>query len=87
MKIFPSDMRTYVSKWPDGSISVLTAESEVELFDKLDSEGDPNICKIFLMPTQFHLTSEVKNNKIEISEEDEAREFRFSRDILERVYF
>ena len=83
-------MRVYLAEWPNGTISVLTADNEVDLFDKLDSEGDPDVAKIYLMPTQFHIATDVKNGDIEANElsgKGEPKEFRFSDDIFERVYF
>jgi hypothetical protein len=82
-------MRAYLAEWPNGTISILTAESEIDLFDKLDAEGDPTEARIFLMPTQFHLETNIQKNKIEVCEFDgkEPKEFHFSNDIFERVYF
>ena len=83
-------MRVYLTEWPNGTISVLTADNEVDLFDQLDSEGDPTDAKIYLMPTRFHIETDVKNGIIEpneLSGKGEPKEFRFSDDIFERVYF
>lgn len=82
-------MRVYLAEWPNGTISVLTADNEVDLFNKLDAEGDPNEAMIFLMPTQFHLETNVKGKRIEVCEFDDKdpKEFRFSNDIFERAYF
>jgi hypothetical protein len=82
-------MRVYLAEWPIGTISILTAENEIDLFDKLDAEGDPNETRIFLMPTQFHLETDIKKNRIDVCEFDgkELKEFHFSNDIFQRVYF
>ena len=39
----------YLAKWPNGSISLVEAANELELFRELDSQCDPysaSICKI-----------------------------------------
>jgi hypothetical protein len=57
-------MKTYIAKWQNGSVSVLTAEDKVELFDKLDTEGDPFSCELLEVGSktgQFHLSFEIAN--------------------------
>jgi hypothetical protein len=55
-------MKTYLIKWPNGTISVMTARSDFELCDKMDAEGDPtdSDVEIYELPKEFHLTTEVK---------------------------
>lgn len=54
-------MKTYIAKWPNGTISILTAEDKTDLFWKLDSEADPVEAKIFEVPTDeegnIHITT------------------------------
>ena len=52
-------MKTYLCKWPDKTISVLTAKSERDLFFKLDSEADPSYptVRIYKLPVDFQITT------------------------------
>lgn len=55
-------MQTYIAKWPDGSISILTAEDKTDLFDKLDIEGDPFCCELYEIKSEnedFHFSLEI----------------------------
>jgi hypothetical protein len=82
-------MKVYLAEWPNGTISILTANDEVELFSQLDEEADPNLAKIYIMPTHFHISTYLKKNRIETDyfHGKEPKEFRFSDGIFERVYF
>jgi len=51
--------KTYFAAWEDGTFSFLTANSMVDLFDKLDKEGDPLASRIFEVPPQFHVGTEI----------------------------
>lgn len=82
---------TYLIKWPNGTISVLTAESEFELFDKIDVEGNPLDTKIYKLPKDFHLTTTLLKGKISCDQEFEHNEVKmkriqFPQDICTRVY-
>lgn len=82
-------MRTYLASWPNGTITVLTASNEVELFDTLDEEGDPEQAKVFILPTKFAVTTEIENNGITFDESQslkELKQFHFSENIFEKVY-
>jgi len=62
-------MKTYFCKWPDGTISILTAQDETDAFFKLDAEGNPSDNNVFIykLPTNFHIGTEwFKNNEGEI---------------------
>ena len=53
----------YLVKWPDGSASILTAHDKVNLFDRIDMEGDPMDCKIYEIKANddnLHLSFEIK---------------------------
>ena len=55
-------MKTYIAKWPDGSVSILNAIDKVHLFSKLDAEGDPYCCQIFEIKSEsedFHFSFEI----------------------------
>jgi hypothetical protein len=51
-------MNTYLAKWPDGSVSLVDAETEVDLYRCLDTEGDPECAIIQKVdgPGYLHLT-------------------------------
>jgi hypothetical protein len=51
--------KTYLAKWENGTISILTASNNLELFDKLDVEGDPNGLLIYRLPEDFHLGTDI----------------------------
>ena len=62
-------MKTYFCKWPDGTISILTAQDETDVFFKLDAEGSPYGDNVFVyqLPTNFHIGTEwLKNNNGEM---------------------
>ena len=83
-------MRTYIAYWPNKTITVLTASDEVELFDTLDEEGDPEQAEIFILPTKFAVTTSIVDGAIEAGEtqsEKDLKMFKFNGDIFERVYF
>jgi len=62
--------KLFLAKWPDGSYSVLDAEDKVELYSKLDREGDPHCAIIFEIifdeEDGFHLKFEVGKQHDEI---------------------
>jgi hypothetical protein len=51
-------MNTYLVKWPDGSVSVVQAYDETDLYVRLDVEGDPScaIIKKIVGDGLFYLT-------------------------------
>ena len=82
-------MRTYLASWPNGTITVLTASSELELYDTLDEEGDPDQAEVFILPTKFAVTTDVKDGKIIVDETQSLKDlkpFIFSHNIFEQVY-
>ena len=53
-------MKIYIAKWPDGTISIVSAKNEDDLILRLDSEANPSIAKIFRVPTtngNLHITT------------------------------
>lgn len=63
-------MNIFVAKWPNGTISIATANNIKQLFNVLDTEGAPEEASIYkLKPDeygQFHLTTDIINDKIKI---------------------
>ena len=88
-------MNTYLVKWPDGSASLVQANEEVELFIKLDTEGDPNCATIYKVAGSgnFHFTFNIaKQNKEQFIDVDlggesskiKLQKFKFRKDIIIR---
>ena len=53
--------KTYIIKWLDNSLSFLRlpVDSDLELFDKLDEEGNPHACEIWEVRGHFHVGTNV----------------------------
>jgi len=84
-------MKTYLAKWPDGTISVLQAKTLVDLFWDLDAEADPAEAQLFELPKRFHLATCIVNNEIHVDEmycEDECnlKEVFFPDTIINDAY-
>ena len=60
-------MKLYVATWPNGTISILTAQNKKDLFFKLDSEGNPEYVKVkqYTFPTEddIYLTTNFKEDE------------------------
>ena len=87
--------RTYLAKWENGTISILTASNNLELFDKLDVEGDPNGLLIYRLPEDFHLGTDIekKDEKTFIScdqqfehDETKMKRHKFPENMTARYY-
>jgi hypothetical protein len=55
-------MKTYIAKWPDGSVSILNAIDKDHLYIKLDAEGDPYCCELYEIKSEsedFHFSFEI----------------------------
>jgi len=77
-------MNTYLANWPDGSISVIQADGEVNLFLSLDEEGPPLEAKIYILPKFFHLKTNLNNEMVEAWVDDyDLEEFQFDENIVE----
>lgn len=49
-------MNTYLVKWPDSTISIITAKDVMDLCDKIDVESSHTFAKaVFKMPSNFNL--------------------------------
>lgn len=57
-------MKVYLCKWPDGTISILTANTKTELYFLLDGEGDPDQADVYKLPSRFYIGTEVIKRKI-----------------------
>ena len=64
-------MNIFVVKWPNGTISIVSADTISQLFNMLDTEGDPEQASIYkLKPDEnghFHLTTEIVKDKIKVN--------------------
>lgn len=77
----------FLIKWENGTISVLYARDEVDLFIGIDSEGDPFCAEIYILPKYFHLTTDIKAGRILACDYvAELKRFELSDDIFSRVY-
>jgi len=81
-------MKTYLAKWPDGTISVLQAKNMIDLFWNLDAESNPEEAQLFELPKRFHLATCLIKNKIEVYCEDECnlKEVFFPETIINDAY-
>ena len=83
-------MKTYLAHWADGSISIVTAKNENELFLILDTESNPDNAKIYEIPTKefCHISTYVKsfkngNTEIKIhSHEYKLKRFKWNHDTV-----
>ena len=69
-------MNIFIAKWPNGTISIASADTVRQLFDMLDMEGAPEAATIYKMQPDeyghFHLTTDVVKNKIKIDTNTES---------------
>ena len=84
-------MKTYLAKWPDGTISILQAKTLVDLFWDLDAESNPLEAQLFELPKRFHIATCIVNNEIQVDEmycEDERnlKEVLFPDTIIKDAY-
>jgi hypothetical protein len=78
-------MKTYLVYWPNKTITVASAEDEVDLFNILDEEGDPEQAEIFILPRIFSVTTHIQDGGIASEEtisNKDLKRFKFSDDIL-----
>ena len=61
-------MKTYLAKWPNGTISILQAKTLVDLFWDLDAESNPLEAQLFELPKRFHIATCIVNNEIQVDE-------------------
>lgn len=66
-------MKTYIAKWPDGTISILKAHSVYDLFWRLDEEANPCLAKVYLLNNDFHIQTTIVNNSIVVDCDDHSR--------------
>jgi hypothetical protein len=60
-------MKTYIAQWPDNSLSILKADNEWDVFDRLDGEADPFAAKVYELKDDFHFGVEIQKNKLKIN--------------------
>jgi hypothetical protein len=69
-------MNTFLVKWPDGTISILTAETNRHLYDLLDTEGNPDKALVYeVVPDEdghFHITTDIVKGKIKVDSNSEV---------------
>lgn len=77
-------MKTYLVYWPNKTITVASAEDEIDLFNVLDEEGAPESAEIFILPTRFAVTTHFDIGIVaeETQSNKDLKRFKFSDDIL-----
>ena len=69
-------MNTFLVKWPNGTVSILTADTNRHLYDLLDMEGDPDKALVYeVVPDEdghFHITTDIVNGKIKVDSNSEV---------------
>jgi len=69
-------MNTFLVKWPDGTISILTADTNRHLYDLLDTEGNPDKALVYeVVPDEdghFHITTDIVKGKIKVDSNSEV---------------
>lgn len=63
-------MNIFVAKWPNGTVSIVSADTNRHLYDVLDTEGSPEDASIYKVMSDedghFHLTTDIVKNKIKV---------------------
>lgn len=69
-------MNAFLVKWPDGTISILTADTNRHLYDLLDTEGNPDKALVYeVVPDEdghFHITTDIVKGKIKVDSNSEV---------------
>lgn len=80
----------YLINWPDGTISIITADDPNELFWRMDQEGDPTCpdIEIYILPKYFHIGTLIIDGKIEFSnyENEELKRYRFPKNFSTKAF-
>lgn len=79
-------MKTWLAKWPDGTISVVRAENKTEAFLVFDREGDPTQAQVYeISSSNFHIKTVVTPRKrqkprinVAFGEETTKRKIKFT---------
>lgn len=83
-------MKTWLAKWPNGSISVVRAKSETEAYWLFDEEGSPTHAQIYeITSSNFHIKTNVTPRKrqkprinVHFGEETTKKKVKFTSDIM-----
>ena len=84
-----NQVKIYIAKWPNGTISILSAKNEDDLILKLDSEGNPSEAKIFRVPTpsgNLHITTILTEENGECAIEFDSGEYGEALKEIELVF-
>jgi hypothetical protein len=76
-------MKTFIAEWPNGTISILTANSVMDALERLEREGDVGeLGKLYQCPTDFHISTDLEMNgnevKIELGDVKEIGKASFA---------
>jgi hypothetical protein len=82
--------KNYLINWPNGTISIITANTPDELFWRMDEEGDPTSpdVEIYILPEYFHIGTQLIDGKIEFSnyEDEDLKRYRFSKNFSSKAF-
>jgi hypothetical protein len=57
-------MITWIAKWPDGTISIVSANNKTEAFWILDREGSPTEAEVYQVTSKsFHIMANAKQKE------------------------
>lgn len=57
-------MKNYLAKWPDGTVTILTAKNVIHLFDLLDLETDPFAAEVYQLPRSYQIRTSIEEGKM-----------------------
>lgn len=61
-------MNTYLCKWPNGGLVLISARDEADFHDKLDHEDDPSAAEYVKVGSRTHIAIEMHDGKIVASD-------------------
>ena len=86
-------MKTYIAEWENGTISIISAKNDIDLFWKLDEEADPDGAKLYVLQddTELHITTDIAKDKdgepkILFGSDNGLKRYRFKKGITEKAF-
>ena len=82
--------KNYLINWPNGTISIITADTPDDLFWRMDEEGDPTFpdVEIYILSEHFHIGTQLIDGKIQFSnyEYEDLKRYRFPKNFSEKAF-
>lgn len=82
--------KNYLINWPNGTISIITADTPDELFWRMDEEGDPTFpdVEIYILSEHFHIGTQLIDGKIQFSsyEDEDLKRYRFPKNFADTAF-